>query len=361
MTSSGEVRRDVESAKAAPGPTGAGSGAGHIPPVTAVEVAPAVTPTTHTGTDPEFDRMCAEFSDWMLFERGRSRQTITAYRSDLNAFGRWMGERGMELDAIDAAAIRSWMAEMTPHLHKRSIARRLATIRGFFGYFAAEHGRVDPTVSVELPRRSVGVPKPLSASEIAQMIDGIVGAEPRDVRDRSILELMYGTGMRVSELCGLSISDLDMDGRLVKVLGKGNRERLLPIGELAWDRLAEWLDMGRPVWRGGTLTPQRSLPRGVVDALFVNHRGGRLSRQGVYAIVQQRAMQVGLDRNAISPHVLRHSFATHMLDGGADVRVVQELLGHVSISTTQVYTKVATARLVEEYRRAHPRAEGTFT
>ena len=113
MTSSGEVRRDVESAKAAPGPTGAGSGAGHIPPVTAVEVAPAVTPTTHTGTDPEFDRMCAEFSDWMLFERGRSRQTITAYRSDLNAFGRWMGERGMELDAIDAAAIRSWRSIKT--------------------------------------------------------------------------------------------------------------------------------------------------------------------------------------------------------------------------------------------------------
>jgi site-specific recombinase XerD len=301
-----------------------------------------------TPPDPQVE----EYLAWLRLERGRARHTISAYRSDLGAFLTWTSDRGLSLFEVATPDIREWMLEMEGGFAAPTIARRMASVRGFYRYFAAEHGRPDPTGPVELPRRAQGAPKPLAVGEVARLLDSIPVDSPIGLRDRALLELMYGTGIRVSEACGLRVVDLDLDGRLVRVVGKGSRERIVPMVPVVWEVLAAWLDEGR--------APLVARFRGRDhDGLFVNNRGGRLTRQGVCHLLSKRAAEAGLDRRRVTPHVLRHSFATHLMDGGADIRVVQELLGHVSISTTQVYTKVATARLVSEYRRAHPRAHAS--
>ena len=291
-----------------------------------------------------------EYLAWLRLERGRARHTISSYRRDLVSFGEWNDSQGNLASEVDAEGIRSWMLSMEGELAPTTVSRRMASVRGFYRYFAVERGRVDPTGNVELPRREQGAPRPLSVAEVARLLDSISTDAPAGLRDRALLELMYGTGVRVSEACSLKVNDLDLDGRLLRVMGKGSRERVLPMVQVVWDVLVAWLDGGRP-------TMVARFSGRDHDGLFVNNRGGQLTRQGVNHLLGRRALEAGLDRRRITPHVLRHSFATHLMDGGADVRVVQELLGHVSISTTQVYTKVATARLESEYRRAHPRAE----
>ena len=183
--------------------------------------------------------------------------------------------------------------------------------------------------------------------------DAVVGDEPVALRDRAILEVLYGTGVRISELVGLSLPDVDLGGWLLRAFGKGSKERIVPLGRQAHAALGEWLRYGRP-----GLAPERWARRGDAEAVFLNQRGGRLSRSGAWGVVRRYGEQVGLD-GRLSPHVLRHSCATHMVDHGADIRAVQELLGHASISTTQVYTKVSTERLFAVYEAAHPRAGGS--
>jgi integrase/recombinase XerD len=219
--------------------------------------------------------------------------------------------------------------------------------------FLADEGVVagDPASDVSPPRVPQGLPKPLTEDEILMLLDAVVGLDPVHRRDRAILELLYGTGMRIGELCGLSLADVDRSAAMVRVFGKGSKERLVPLGRMAQAALDEWLS---PSGRGA-MVPSRWARRGDAEAVFLNQRGGRLSRQGAWAIVRQYGDAVALG-DRLSPHVLRHSCATHMLDHGADIRVVQELLGHASISTTQVYTKVSTERLRAVYESAHPRA-----
>jgi integrase/recombinase XerD len=197
-----------------------------------------------------------------------------------------------------------------------------------------------------------GLPKPLSEAEVESLLASVVGHGPLERRDRAILEVLYGTGIRISELVGLSMGDVDLADRVMRVFGKGSHERVVPIGRFAADALTDWLaTSGR-----GALVPDRWARRGDAEAVFLNARGGRLSRQGAWGIVRAYADRVGLG-DRLSPHVLRHSCATHMLDHGADIRVVQELLGHASVATTQVYTLVSAERLRSVYENAHPRAK----
>jgi integrase/recombinase XerD len=202
-----------------------------------------------------------------------------------------------------------------------------------------------------MPKVPKGLPKALSEQEVASLLDAVEGDDPIARRDRAILEVLYGTGLRISELVGLSLADLDLDAGLLRAFGKGSKERIVPVGRFATASLVAWLGPGgRP-----DLEPERWARRGDAEAIFLNTRGGRLSRQGAWIVVRRAGEQVGLG-GRLSPHVLRHSCATHMLDHGADIRSVQELLGHASISTTQVYTLVSPERLLSVYRAAHPRA-----
>ena len=219
--------------------------------------------------------------------------------------------------------------------------------------FRADEGLADddPGAVVETPRVPSGLPKALTEDEVARLLDQVVGDDPVARRDRALLELLYGTGARISEACGLRLGDVDLDGALVRLFGKGSKERIVPLGRCAREALGAWLGPGGR----DELAPERWARRGDAEAVFLNQRGGKLSRQGAWGVVRRHGDAAGL-AGRLTPHVLRHSCATHMLDHGADIRAVQELLGHASISTTQVYTMVSNDRLFAVYDASHPRA-----
>ncbi|HEY8094224.1 MAG TPA: site-specific tyrosine recombinase [Acidimicrobiales bacterium] len=294
-----------------------------------------------------------EYLTWLAVERGRSRNTLSAYRRDLGAYSAWLAESRRPLDAVTEADVSAYVGHLRASGRApSSVARAVAVVRNLHR-FLAEEGRtaVDPAADVPAPRVPAGLPKPLTEEEVTALLEAVVGADPVHRRDRAVLELLYGTGMRISELCGLSLGDLDADAGIVRVFGKGAKERVVPVGRLALAATADWLGpSGRP-----RMVPARWARRGDAEAMFLNQRGSRLSRQAGWTIVTRYGERANLT-GALSPHVLRHSCATHMLDHGADLRVVQELLGHASISTTQVYTKVSTERLRSAFESAHPRA-----
>ena len=295
-----------------------------------------------------------EFLTWLAVERGRATNTLSAYRRDLGAYCAWLTTRSLTLSAVSAADIAAYIT----HLRKQgkapaSVARASVAVRSLH-HFLADEGltAVDAAAGVEAPRVPSGLPKALDEAEVTDLIEGVVGDDPISQRDRAVLEVLYGTGIRISELVGLSLADVDLDGALLRAFGKGAKERIVPLGRPARRSLADWFDAGRPA-----LEPERWARRGDAEAVFLNARGGRLTRAGAWLVVKKHGDRAGLG-DRLSPHVLRHSCATHLLDHGADIRAVQELLGHVSISTTQVYTKVSTERLWQVYQEAHPRASG---
>lgn len=295
-----------------------------------------------------------ELLSWLAVEKGRSPNTLAAYRRDLVAYESWLRSRGLEpAGAVEEATVAQYVA----HLHgaglaPASVARSMVAVRSLHRFLVQEgSANADPTSDLKPPPVPQGLPKALREDEVGWLLEAVTGGGPAQLRDRAVLELLYGTGMRISELTGLSLSDLAVEDQLVRVCGKGHKERLVPLGQYAREALAAWMGPGgRPA-----LVPERWARRGDSDALFLNLRGGRLTRQGAWWIVRLYGRRVGLD-GRLSPHVLRHSCATHLLDHGADIRVVQELLGHASIATTQVYTKVSSERLRAAYESAHPRA-----
>ncbi len=296
------------------------------------------------------------FLTWMVAERGRSAATVDAYRRDLRRYQAWMDERGIPVGSIAPSDIEAHLDELSGSgLARSSVARASAVVRTFHRFLAAEEeSGVDPAARVDPPKRGRGVPKALSEEQVASLLGAVTGEDPVARRDRAMLELLYGCGLRASELVGLRVGDVDLDRRLLRALGKGSKERVVPIGRLAAEAAAAWLAPGGR----DRFVPRRWRSRDDADAVFLNQRGGRLTRQGVWLVLQRRARLVGL-ADVVHPHVLRHSCATHMLEHGADLRAVQEMLGHASISTTQTYTKVATERLFDVYRQAHPRAEAS--
>lgn len=294
-----------------------------------------------------------EFLTWLGVERGRAAATLEAYRRDLRAYLAFLDSRGTTLDAVSSDEVRAFLAAMADDgLARTTRARRLVAVRTMHRFLAEEgFARTDPTAEVDSPGVPRGIPKALSEAQVESLLDAVVGDDPVARRDRAILEVLYGTGCRISELVGLSLGDLDLHTARMRVFGKGSKERVVPIGTPAGLALEAWLsDAGR-----GALSPTRWRRRGDADAVFLNQRGGRLTRQGAWGVVRKHGEAAGLT-GLLTPHVLRHSCATHMVDHGADLRVVQELLGHASVSTTQVYTYVSTERLWAVYDAAHPRA-----
>ena len=301
-----------------------------------------------------------EHATWLAVERGLSVNTLAAYRRDLKTYAAYLRERGVgDPGVVDERTVDDYVAwlraarddEGQPRWAPSSIARALVAVRSFHRFCVDEElTGADPAEDVRAPKVPAGIPKALTEEEVAAVLDSVVGDEPPDRRDRAILETLYAGGVRISELVGLDRADVDLEQSLLRVFGKGSKERIVPIGRTARRALADYLANGRPL-----LVRTGRAAREAGDAVFLNARGGRLTRQGCWGIVRAAAARVGLEAR-MSPHVLRHSCATHLLDHGADLRVVQELLGHASLSTTQVYTLVSAERLRTVYDAAHPRA-----
>lgn len=285
--------------------------------------------------------------DALAVEGGLSLRTLAAYRGDLERLAAWLaGERRGTLLAADAAALADHLRWMTRRgLAPRSVARALSTMRGFYGWLAEEGERPDdPTEHLEAPRRFKLLPGVLSEDEVTRLLAAPDPSTPAGLRDKAMIELLYATGLRVSELVGLELHQLRLDGGFLVAFGKGSKERVVPVGEAAETWLRRWLAEARPL-----------LVRGRHEAVFVSRRGTAMTRQGFWKLLKAHGRAAGIRRD-LSPHVLRHSFATHLLEHGADLRVVQTLLGHVDISTTEIYTHLHSERLRSLYDRFHPRS-----
>lgn len=295
-----------------------------------------------------------EYLSWLSVERGRATATLAAYRRDLADWSEFLEERRTALLEARTADLEAYLAgPRCTQLSSATVARRVSSLRGIYG-FLVEEGELasDPTALLAPRRTAMHLPVVLTEEQVTELLASPATDAPIDVRDRAVLELLYGSGMRVSELVGLDLGDVDFDEELVRVTGKGAKQRLVPLGRAARAALLAWLEPGS---RGAVLAAARRPPD--ARAVFCNLRGRRLTRQGVDVVVRRHARLAGLPERT-SAHTLRHSCATHMLAHGADVRVIQELLGHASVATTQRYTKVSIRHLEAAYRAAHPRAVG---
>lgn len=298
------------------------------------------------------------FFTWLRVEQGRSPLTIEAYGRDIRHYERFLAEHSSDVLTVKTELIERYVALLRASGRApKSVARQFAAVRMLHRFMSDEELRDDnPTTVLDGVKVPAGLPKALSEEQVAKLLSAVNGVDSYALRDRALLEFLYATGARVSEACGLSLSDLDMEASLVRLFGKGSKERVVPFGRIAHGALTEWLGVGGR----SMLVPQQWARRDHSDAVFLGARGTRLSRQAAWGIVRKYAVRAGITDH-LSPHVLRHSCATHMLVHGADLRIVQELLGHASVSTTQVYTKVDNEVLWEMYRESHPRARSVRT
>jgi integrase/recombinase XerD len=298
-----------------------------------------------------FESLVLDFLSYLELERGLSRNTLDAYRTDLLQYGEFLASH--ELDALSAGPgdVSEFLAELAtgggrPAYSSATVHRKAACLRSFYKQLRRDEliGD-DPTAALSAPRRAKKLPQVLNYAEVQNLLAAPQGSEPTALRDRALLEVMYACGLRASETIGLDVGDVDLREGFLRARGKGSKERLVPLGRKAIAAISAYLRGGR-----SKLVGERHEVR-----LFVNFRGGPLSRQGLYKIVQRNARAAGL-AGQMSPHTLRHSFATHLLAGGCDLRAVQEMLGHADISTTQIYTHLSGERLKQVYFEAHPRA-----
>jgi integrase/recombinase XerD len=290
-----------------------------------------------------------DFLAYLELERGLSRNTLEAYRSDLLQFGCFLERRGVGVTQATHGDLAAFISELSGGelpAAAATLGRKVACLRSFYRHLRRE-GLIehDPTADLHGPRKTQRLPRVLTRQEVARLLREPKGTEPLALRDRALLELMYACGLRVSEVTGLELGDVDVEQAMLRARGKGSKERLVPIGRQAIAALGAYTSRGRPVLLGA-----RSESK-----LFLNRRGGGLTRQGLYKIVQGHARGAGLEAR-MSPHTLRHSFATHLLAGGCDLRSLQEMLGHADLATTQVYTHLSAERLKDAYFSAHPRA-----
>lgn len=287
------------------------------------------------------------FLDALWMERGLSANTLSAYRTDLRGLAGWLAGRNQTLHGAARHDLQAYVADrIADGMRWRSIRRILSTIKRFYR-FQVRSGRMaeDPSARIDTPRLGRPLPDSLSENEVSSLLSAPDTGTDRGLRDRAMLELLYASGLRVSELVGLQAGSLNRTHGVLRLRGKGDKERLVPVGEEALDWIERYLEAARPALLKGCND---------TDALFVTTRGGAMTRQAFWYIVKRYAKQVGIER-PLSPHTLRHAFATHLLNHGADLRAVQMLLGHSDLSTTQIYTHVARARLQEVHARHHPR------
>jgi integrase/recombinase XerD len=304
-----------------------------------------------------FEALLLDFLAYLEFERGLARNTLDAYRTDLLQYGAFLSSRGRGAIEAERGDVADFLADLAtghrarngdarPPCSPATINRKAAALRSFYRHLRREELVVDdPTAALTPPAKSRKLPQVLSYAEIKRLLESASGSEPIALRDRALLEVMYGCGLRASEAVGLEVGEVDLRRGFVRPHGKGSKERIVPIGREASAAVTRYLRSGRPKLVGSKPEPK----------LFVNFRGGSLTRQGLYKIIQGHAREVGLDAK-MSPHTLRHTFATHLLSGGCDLRSVQEMLGHADVSTTQLYTHLSGERIKEVYFKAHPRA-----
>lgn len=309
---------------------------------------PSPAPATAT------ESMVEDFLAYLELERGLSRNTLEAYRGDLQQLSGYLERQGLSAQTAGHSDLAGFLAELSGGREGRPVAastlsRKVACLRSFYRHLRREEIiEHDPTADLHGPRKPQRLPKVLSREEVASLLGQPRGASPLAQRDRALLETMYACGLRASEAVGLELADVDLEEGLLCARGKGSKERIVPIGRQALMALSAYMRSGRPELIGN----------GVQSNLFVNARGGALTRQGLYKIVQGHARTAGL-RERMSPHTLRHSFATHLLAGGCDLRSLQEMLGHADLATTQLYTHLSAERLKDAYFGAHPRASAT--
>jgi integrase/recombinase XerD len=299
-----------------------------------------------------FEHLLLDFLAYLEFERGLSRNTLEAYRSDLLQYGAWLEKEGVDPLYISHTQLAAFLAGLAtgadgrPPAANATLHRKVACLRSFYRHLRRQSVlEDDPTIHLKAPRETRKLPQVLTRDEVAQLLDQPKGTSPTALRDRALLELMYACGLRASEAVGLEAGDVNFRTGVLRARGKGSKERLVPVGSTAAKALTAYLQRGRPVMVGDRME----------QTLFVNHRGQGLTRQGLYKIVQRHAKAAGL-AGKMSPHTLRHTFATHLLAGGCDLRSLQEMLGHADIATTQLYTHLSADRLKDVYFDAHPRA-----
>ncbi|MBE3589679.1 MAG: site-specific tyrosine recombinase XerD [Firmicutes bacterium] len=293
------------------------------------------------------DALIDEYLEYLRVEKGLAYNTLDSYRRDLRDYARFLARRNETPTAATRQAVAAYLVALTRQGRAAStVARRLAALKSFYQFLVqSQRLAQDPTVELESPKQKKRLPRVLTVKEIELLLAQPDPSTPAGLRDSAMLELLYASGMRVSELVSLNCDDVSLDLGYLRCVGKGAKERIVPIGSLAVEAVRRYLEEGRP---GLVKDPRQT-------ALFVNHHGGRLTRQGFWKLIKKYAKDAGIDK-PITPHILRHSFATHLLENGADLRAVQEMLGHADISTTQIYTHLTQSRIRDVYSRAHPRA-----